>query len=89
MQFPQWFPLSVIKGSAAANTLVKSLDSEWGKKLYGKTLIRQIGMSLYRDRKNIERKLRREVRFDCFSMHTEDRSACCWDSTLGSRKHFS
>ena len=38
-----WVPLSVVKGGQAANVLVQSLQSEWGLKLFGNTLIRNIG----------------------------------------------
>jgi hypothetical protein len=32
--------------------------SEWGRRLYAKTLIRQIGLSIYKDRGELERSLR-------------------------------
>lgn len=50
----RWVPLSVVKGGRAANFLVKACESEWGHKLYGKTLVRQIGMAVYKDRLKIE-----------------------------------
>ena len=43
VKFPQWYPLSVVKGGSAANVLVKAMENDFGKKLYGKTLIRNIG----------------------------------------------
>ena len=42
-KFPQWYPLSVVKGGAQANVLLKAMQNDFGKLLYGKTLIRQIG----------------------------------------------
>ena len=42
-KFPQWYPLSVVKGGSAANALVKAMKSELGKKLSGNTLVRNIG----------------------------------------------
>ena len=40
VQFPQWYPLSIVKAGPAANALVRGLDTQWGKLLYGKTLVR-------------------------------------------------
>ena len=42
-KFPQWYPLSVVKGGAQANVLLKAMQNDFGKLLYGKTLIRNIG----------------------------------------------
>jgi serine phosphatase RsbU (regulator of sigma subunit) len=42
--------VSVVKGGAAANTLVKAMDSPWGRELYSGTLIRNIGASCYKVR---------------------------------------
>ncbi len=44
----QWVPLSVIKGGTSANLLIKSMESEWGKVLYGKTLVQNIAEALYK-----------------------------------------
>lgn len=54
----KWNALSVMRGSNALNILAKVCRSEWGAKLYAKTLIRQIGLSLYKDRTDLERSLR-------------------------------
>ncbi|KAF5831632.1 hypothetical protein DUNSADRAFT_12792 [Dunaliella salina] len=54
----RWLPLSVVKGGPAANYLLKAMESEWGRKLYSKTLLRQIGMAIYRDREKIEQNIR-------------------------------
>lgn len=43
VKFPQWYPLSVVKGGSAANVLVKAMEADFGKLLYGKTLVRNIG----------------------------------------------
>lgn len=40
--------VSVVKGGSAANTLVKAMDSPWGRQLYAGTLIRNIGASCYK-----------------------------------------
>ena len=42
-KFPQWYPLSVVKGGAQANVLLRTMQNDLGKLLYGKTLIRNIG----------------------------------------------
>jgi Family of unknown function (DUF6523) len=54
----QWMPLSVMKGGAAANLLVKSLENDLGKKLYGNTLIDNIGGAIYKDKDDIERTIK-------------------------------
>ena len=49
MQLPiQWLPVSVVKGGGPANLLVSAMESEWGKKLFGKTLIRSIAQSVWK-----------------------------------------
>lgn len=45
-QVSQWVPLSILKGGQAANLLVMALDSPWGRKLYGKTLVKQISTAI-------------------------------------------
>ncbi len=42
-----WVPLSIVKGGQSANLLVKTMESEWGRKLYGKTLITNIAKAVY------------------------------------------
>ena len=44
----KWIPLSVMKGGAAANLLVKACETEWGRKLYSNTLIRNISLAIYK-----------------------------------------
>lgn len=44
-------PLSVVKGGQAANVLVQSLESGWGMKLFGNTLIRNIAQVVYKVRR--------------------------------------
>jgi hypothetical protein len=46
----QWVPATMVKGSAAANTLVKSMDSQ---QLSKDTLIRNIGESVYSNKKEL------------------------------------
>ena len=43
VKFPQWYPLSVVKGGSAANVLARAMEYELGRLLYGKTLVRNIG----------------------------------------------
>lgn len=49
-QLPRWLPVSIMNGGGAANTLVRSLDSGWGRTLFSNTIIRNIGASLYKVR---------------------------------------
>lgn len=46
-----WVPLTIVKGGQAANFLVKAMESEWGRKLYAKTLIKNIGQAVYKVRR--------------------------------------
>lgn len=48
--YKNWVFVSVVKGGSAANTLVKAMDSAWGRQLYSGTLIRNIGASCYKVR---------------------------------------
>jgi len=50
VQEGKWAPLSVVKGGAAANYLAKAMESPWGRMLYSRTLLRNIGMAIYRVR---------------------------------------
>lgn len=54
----QWMPLSIMKGGAAANLLVKSQEVEIGKKLYGNALIENVAKAIYKDKSDVERTLR-------------------------------
>ena len=38
----------MVKGGQAANVLVQSLQTAWGLKLFGNTLIRNIGQVVYK-----------------------------------------
>lgn len=49
-----------MKGGAAANMLVKSLENDLGKKLYGNTLIDNVGKAIYKDKEGIERSIREQ-----------------------------
>jgi len=60
-KLPQWVPLSVVKGGQAANLLVQQLQSGWGMKLFGNTLVRNIGQVVYKDRAVIERQIRKNI----------------------------
>jgi hypothetical protein len=48
LQLPQWLPVSIVKGGRPANLLVGTMESEWGKKLFGKALIRSIAQPLWK-----------------------------------------
>ena len=58
-KLPQWFPLSIVKGGTAANMMVKALENDLGKKLYGDALVRNLGAVVYRDRAQIEAEVRK------------------------------
>ena len=58
LQIPGWNPVTIVKGGPAANALCRGLDSEWGRKLVGKTLIRNIAQSIYQNRRNLEKGVR-------------------------------
>ena len=62
-QRSQWFPVSVIKGGAALDSLLKGCQTEWGKRLYGKTLIRNIAGSLYKQKNELEDEVRKQDMF--------------------------
>lgn len=47
-QLPKWVPLSIIKGGTSANMLVKSLESDWGNKMFKGQLVNNIGAALYK-----------------------------------------
>lgn len=47
-----------MKGGAAANILVKSLENDLGKKIYGNTLIDNVAKAIYQDKDAIERTIR-------------------------------
>ena len=47
-QLPRWIPLSIMNGGGPANTLVRSLDSGWGRKLFSNIIIRGVAEGLYR-----------------------------------------
>jgi hypothetical protein len=57
-KLPQWMPLSVMKGGGPANLLVKSLENDLGKKLYGTTLVDNVGRAIYKDKADVERTIR-------------------------------
>jgi len=48
LQLPQWLPVSIMKGGRPANLLVGSMESDWGKKLFGKALVRSIAQPLWK-----------------------------------------
>lgn len=54
----QWMPLSVMKGGGPANMLVKALENDPGKKMYGNTLVENVGTAIYKDKDAIERSIR-------------------------------
>lgn len=56
----QWMPLSVMKGGGPANMLVKAMENDLGKKMYGNTLIENVGNAIYKDQDAIERSIRQQ-----------------------------
>ncbi|KAG2495299.1 hypothetical protein HYH03_006571 [Edaphochlamys debaryana] len=54
-----WVPLSIIKGNQVSNFLAKAIETEWGMKLYGRTLIWQMASGLYQDKTKVEKELRK------------------------------
>ncbi|WPT11024.1 Protein HHL1 [Picochlorum sp. SENEW3] len=54
----QWMPLSVMKGGGPANMLVKAMENDLGKKMYGNTLVENVGNAIYKDKDAIERSIR-------------------------------
>ncbi|WIA08887.1 hypothetical protein OEZ85_008307 [Tetradesmus obliquus] len=60
--YQNWIFVSVVKGGGPANAMVKSLESEWGRKLYGRTLISNIGQSVYKDRDAIVKGLKAQIK---------------------------
>eukprot|EP00882_Tetradesmus_deserticola_P006730 GHRQ01007083.1.p1 GENE.GHRQ01007083.1~~GHRQ01007083.1.p1 ORF type:complete len:180 (+),score=72.56 GHRQ01007083.1:357-896(+) len=60
--YQNWIFVSLVKGGSAANAMVSSLQSEWGRKLYGRTLISNIGQSVYKDRDAIVKGLKNQIK---------------------------
>ena len=58
----QWMNMSIVKGGASANLLVKGMGTEWGRKLYGRTLLSNIATSIYSERDAVVKGLRDAVR---------------------------
>lgn len=56
----KWRPLSMVKGGQAANALVKYMQTEWGRKLYSKTLIRNIAEPVYKDKQKLIKNIKSE-----------------------------
>jgi hypothetical protein len=54
--------MSVVKGGSSANLLVKGMATEWGRKLYARTLLSNIAGSIYKERDAILKGLRDSVR---------------------------
>jgi hypothetical protein len=60
-KLPQWFPLSIMKGGSAANLLVKTLQNDIGKKLYGNQLIDNVARAMYQGRAENEAAIRAQL----------------------------
>ena len=54
--------MSVVKGGSSANLLVKGMATEWGRKLYARTLLSNVAQSLYKEKDAIIKGLRDSVR---------------------------
>lgn len=48
MQVPRWYPLSVVSGGSTAKVMLAAMGNDWGKKLYGDTLTRNIAEVIYK-----------------------------------------
>jgi hypothetical protein len=44
----QWQNVSIVKGGSQANTLVQIMKTVWGRTLFSRVLIQNIGSSLYK-----------------------------------------
>eukprot|EP00877_Chromochloris_zofingiensis_P000020 jgi/Chrzof1/10018/Cz04g24090.t1 len=56
-----WFPVTIVKGGSPANILVKTCQSEWGRKLFQGTLVRNIGESINKERETIIKTQRKQM----------------------------
>jgi hypothetical protein len=54
-----WLPLSVMKGGSSANVLVRTMATEWGRRLYARTLVSNIAQGLYKERDSVVKSVRR------------------------------
>lgn len=59
-KLPQWVPLSIVKGGAAANLLVKGLESNVMEATTRKTLTENVGRAVYKDRVEVEKAVRQQ-----------------------------
>eukprot|EP00245_Coleochaete_scutata_P010028 TRINITY_DN3444_c0_g1_i1.p1 TRINITY_DN3444_c0_g1~~TRINITY_DN3444_c0_g1_i1.p1 ORF type:complete len:276 (+),score=45.49 TRINITY_DN3444_c0_g1_i1:38-865(+) len=50
---PRWFPLSIVSGGNTAKVMVSAMGNEWGRKLYGGTLTRNMASVIYKDEKQM------------------------------------
>lgn len=50
-----WYPLNVVTGGSAANTLVKGLDNDMSKEMAQKSLSQNIGKAIYKDMAAIDK----------------------------------
>ncbi|KAG6556978.1 hypothetical protein Mapa_001394 [Marchantia paleacea] len=50
---PRWYPLSVVSGGSTAKVMLAAMGNEWGKKLYGDTLTRNIAEVIYKDERAV------------------------------------
>lgn len=58
---PRWVPLSIMNGGGPANTLVRSLDSGWGRALFSNVIVRSVGQALYKDKATLDRQCRQNI----------------------------
>ncbi|GLI59560.1 hypothetical protein VaNZ11_001466, partial [Volvox africanus] len=56
-----WMPVNLIKGNQTLNFLVEALKTDWGMRLYGRTLIWQIASGVYQDKAKLEKDLKKNV----------------------------
>lgn len=60
--YQQWMNMSVVKGGSSANLLVKGMATDWGRRLYSRTLLANVAQSIYKERDAIIKGLRDSVR---------------------------
>jgi len=60
--YQNWVFVSVVKGGSTANAMTKALETGWGRQIYSSILIRNIGLTLYKDRDAIVKGLKDQIR---------------------------
>ncbi|CAM6105873.1 unnamed protein product [Calypogeia fissa] len=53
LNVPRWYPLSIVSGGTTAKIMLAAMNNEWGRKLYGGTLTRNMASVVYKDERAI------------------------------------